>query len=143
MENRRHFLKVIGATALGGLGACGEEGGAAEARGPVPAGAVADYPVGALRPLADHPVAVGRDEAGFFALSTICTHQQCDMRGEGSVNEKGLSCGCHGSQFDRNGAVLPGSVARAPLRHFRVSVSGGALTVFGGEDVPPATRVQA
>lgn len=141
MENRRHFLKVLGATALGGVAGCGDEGGAAEASGPIAAGKSADYAVGSLRGHPDQPIAVGRDEAGFYALTTICTHQQCDMRKDGSVNEKGLSCDCHGSQFDRGGGVLPGSVARTPLRHFRVGIADGDVTVFAGEDVPATTRL--
>lgn len=140
MENRRRFLKVFGASALGSLVACGDPTGAEEASGPIPAGSVNDHPVGSLHPLPDHPLAVGRDEGGLYALSTICTHQQCDMRKDGRVNEKGLSCSCHGSEFDRNGAVLPGSIARTSLRHYRVSVEGGSVTVFAGEDVPPETR---
>jgi nitrite reductase/ring-hydroxylating ferredoxin subunit len=143
MENRRYFLKVLGATALGGLAGCGEEGGVGEASGPVAAGKVDDYAVGSLRAHPDQPIAVGRDDAGFYALTTICTHAQCDMRKDGSVNEKGLSCSCHGSQFDRTGVVQPGSVARASLRHYRVGITDGAITVFAGEDVAASTRLPA
>lgn len=139
MENRRRFLTVLGAAALGGAGACSDDTGAPEASGPVAAGPVSDYPLGSLRALADHPLAVGRDAGGLYALSTICTHQQCDMRKEGSVNEKGLSCNCHASDFDRNGAVLGGPASR-PLRHYRVQVEAGSVTVFAGLDVPPAER---
>ncbi|MCS6901106.1 MAG: Rieske (2Fe-2S) protein [Myxococcales bacterium] len=141
MENRRHVLKVLGAATLGGFAGCNGEEGVSEASGPIAAGQVSDYIIGTLRALPNHPVAVGRDEDGFYAMTTICTHQQCDMRKDGSVTSNGLSCSCHGSQFDRNGVVLPGSAARTSLRHYRVGISDGALTVFAGEDVPASTRI--
>ena len=52
-------------------------------------------------------VAVSRDERGtVHALSAACTHLGCDVEWNGS--EETWDCPCHGSRFDRLGAVLQG-----------------------------------
>lgn len=37
----------------------------------------------------------------FFAVSTVCTHQQCETNITGGI----LECPCHGSRFDADGRV--------------------------------------
>ena len=143
MRDRRQFLKILtGAAAASALGpACGTNEGVAEAKGPVPAGNIRDLPVGALTAVSGEPVAIARDKRGVYALSTVCTHRQCNMENDGNVSEKGLSCGCHGSQFDRDGAVVNGP-ALSPLRHYRVTLNpDGSLVIDAGDEVAPEVRV--
>ncbi len=61
----------------------------------------------------------------YAALSSVCTHLQCTVNIEGAE----LRCPCHGSTFDRGGAVLQGP-AMQPLRRFPVTVSSeGELVI--------------
>ncbi|GAC1570815.1 MAG: hypothetical protein NVS3B20_23680 [Polyangiales bacterium] len=143
MSNRRRFLQVTGAVSLAAIGAtpgCGSSAGQSSARGPIAAGKVKDVPPNSLAPVADQPVALGRDAGGLYALTTICTHEQCNMRSDGAISTSGLTCSCHNSTFDRNGAVT-GGPARGPLEHYRVDVaSDGSITIQAGDIVTAATR---
>lgn len=143
MTTRRVFLQMSALGAGCALSiACGDDGGASEATGPHAAGTVADLPVGSLKGLSGVPLAIGRDAGGVYALTTICTHQQCDMNGgDGSVDASGLRCNCHSSSFDVLGARRSGP-ANAPLRHFRVTAdAAGALTIDAGEVVAADVRL--
>jgi Rieske Fe-S protein len=60
----------------------------------------------------------------YAAVSSVCTHLQCTVNIEGTE----LRCPCHGSTFDRSGAVVQGPAMR-PLRRFPVTVSDGALVI--------------
>jgi Rieske Fe-S protein len=136
--SRREVVKLaLGLGLLTGVG-CGD--GSQGSPSTIGAGTVAAYPVGSLKGLANWAVYVGRDGAGLYAMSSICTHQGCDMGG--STNGTGPYCGCHGSQFDANGNVVYGP-ARSSLVHFPVTVdhATGAVTVDGTQVVSQATRV--
>jgi len=78
------------------------------------------------------------DAAGIYALTSICTHRGCSVR----WNEVGFVCPCHGSEYDRLGAVTHGP-ARLPLRHLAVQEvePGGPLLVDPATTVPPGTRL--
>jgi Rieske Fe-S protein len=56
----------------------------------------------------------------FSVLSPICTHRGCTVDVQGTR----LVCPCHGSTFDRTGAVLEGP-ADSPLRRFDARVERG------------------
>lgn len=84
---------------------------------------------GSLRVLPDgqaEPVYVLADgDGGFTALSPVCTHLGCTVEIEGAR----LVCPCHGSTYDRAGAVLQGPAERA-LARYRTHLSpGGVLTI--------------
>jgi nitrite reductase/ring-hydroxylating ferredoxin subunit len=107
----------------------------------IPAGAAADVAPGSLRVVDGTSAAVGRDSAGIYALSLVCTHQRCDIADSGSVSAAGIRCSCHGATFDVTGRVT-GGPARSTLAHLAVTVdASGALTVHGEEVVPAATRL--
>ena len=53
------------------------------------------------------------DDGTYSAVSPICTHQGCTVE----FAPDRLSCPCHGSEYDRTGAVLRGPT-RAPLDRF-------------------------
>ena len=71
---------------------------------------------------------VARTGAGSFtALSTICTHQQCNVT---NVSGSLFVCPCHGSEYDTSGAVVRGP-APSPLRSFTTSFADPLLTING------------
>lgn len=145
MSDRRHFLKMLSTAAVGLAAepiiiACGGgAGGQSEAKGSIPAGNVSEVTKGDPVVL-DQPVVVVLDSNGLYAMSTICTHQQCDMRNDGNISRSGLDCYCHGSMFSINGAVEQGPAAR-PLRHYAVEIDmDGNITVQADQVVAASER---
>jgi Rieske Fe-S protein len=134
---RRRFLAFAGGAALCG---CTSAVGPLQF-GDTAAGTVSSLPVGSLRALPSAPACIGRDANGVYAMTLTCTHAGCDMGQSGSVTPQGLFCGCHGSEFDANGAVVRGP-ATQPLDHLAVSVdSAGNLTVHGNQVVGADQRL--
>jgi len=66
---------------------------------------------------------IGSAEAP-VALSLACTHLGCRVAGAPG----GFACPCHGSRFDRRGAVLEGPATR-PLPRLPFEVRGERLIV--------------
>ena len=58
------------------------------------------------------------------ARGTTCTHLGCQVRPGGEF----LVCPCHGSTFDRQGAVVRGPAQR-PLTSYPVAVSEDRITI--------------
>jgi nitrite reductase/ring-hydroxylating ferredoxin subunit len=143
LTTRRHFLKLLGSTAAASCLAieCGSSPeGASPASGPVAAGNINSVPVGYLSFVGGKPVVLGRDANGLYALSAICTHQQCDMSRDGSISGDGIVCACHGSHFSATGAAESGP-AHSPLDHYAVELAAnGSITVHAGVIVSAATR---
>jgi Rieske Fe-S protein len=61
----------------------------------------------------------------YIALSPICTHLGCTV----DVERDRLICPCHGSTYDRAGAVLKGPAERA-LTRFPTQVTGDGVLVI-------------
>lgn len=137
---RRSILKGGAATSLLLVLPVGCNNSVSPPGGPVPGGNVSETAVGALRVLAGEVVVLGRDATGLYAMSASCTHAGCLISVAGAPNQESLSCPCHGSQFDANGAVTRGP-AGAPLQHYQVDVaSDGTITIHGDEPVSAETR---
>jgi Rieske Fe-S protein len=86
-------------------------------------------------------IAVGLDGGGLYAMSAICTHAGCVLDDGSQTISAGLTCPCHGSTFNGNGAVTAGP-ARAPLQHYQVTVAAdGSITVDGSKPVSANVRV--
>lgn len=68
-------------------------------------------------------------DTSYTVLSSICTHLKCTVNMEGQR----FVCPCHGSTYDRSGAVLVGP-AEKPLPRYPATVTrGGALVIdLGG-----------
>jgi Rieske Fe-S protein len=62
----------------------------------------------------------------FSALTSVCTHSQCDRNWTFGSNV--FTCTCHGSRFNTEGAVLTGPANR-PLRSYATSLNNRTLTV--------------
>ena len=109
--------------------------------GDLAAGNVSSLPVGGLNALPNQSVAIGRDAMGVYALTLICTHQGCTAAPATTNGVRQINCPCHGSQFDRNGAVVRGPAAR-PLVHFSVTIdAAGNIVVHSNTQVGAAVRV--
>jgi cytochrome b6-f complex iron-sulfur subunit len=86
-----------------------------------------------------HSVAIFRDDDGVYAISTICTHLGCIVKG----TAEGFSCPCHGSLFAPDGSVVKGPAPRA-LPWFQVADGGGGTYIVDeGATVPAGTKVKA
>jgi Rieske Fe-S protein len=81
-------------------------------------------------------VAIFRDSAGVWAVSTICTHLGCIVK----TAPDGFECPCHGSRFTSDGSVTKGPAPRA-LDWLQVTTAGGIAVVDEGALVPPGTKV--
>ena len=104
-------------------------------------GNVSGIAVGTLNAIPGKTVAIGRDSMGLYAITLVCTHQGCTAAPAGATGARQVNCPCHGSQFDRNGAVIRGPAAR-PLVHFAVTVdAAGNVVVRNGSQVAATVRV--
>ena len=72
--------------------------------------------------LVDHP-----SNNVFNALSSICTHQACNIDSFDSGKEQ-FVCPCHGSRFDVTGNVVQGP-AGSPLPKYTTQIEGDQLTI--------------
>lgn len=152
--NRRRFLGMVGMgsalVVVAGAPGCGT--GFTMSVDPFSGGAVADHPVGTYKLYSTQGVIVGRDAAGLFAFSAVCTHEGTEI----GFQSTGPACapavaGCsqsttavfvcpnHGARYDGNGVVTLGP-ATANLQHFGVTVAAGAITVSPATAVAASTR---
>jgi cytochrome b6-f complex iron-sulfur subunit len=141
--NRRELLQVMGSSAgalllTAALPGCSPPTGSPPS-GPVSAMNLSDFKMNSLQVLSSN-VAVGLDSKGLYAMSAVCTHAGCVLEDNPETIAAGLSCPCHGSTFDGNGAVTRGP-ARSPLQHYQVTVaSDGSITVDGSKPVAANVR---
>lgn len=87
--------------------------------------AITDVPVNGALIFSNERIAVLRDVKGFYGLSLVCTHLGCTV----VVSEDALSCPCHGSLFDRQGAVVKGPADKA-LKRLELIENNGVLEIF-------------
>lgn len=65
----------------------------------------------------------------FNALTSVCTHSQCDRNWTFANNV--FTCTCHGSRFNTDGTVVNGPANR-PLENFPTTLDNNTLTVNFG-----------
>src|SRR5688572_17445676 len=74
-------------------------------------------------------IAVANADGRFFAFDDTCTHEQCSLAAEGTLDGTVVTCGCHGAQFDvTTGAVLA-PPAPEPVKVYPLHVDHGSLVV--------------
>jgi 3-phenylpropionate/trans-cinnamate dioxygenase ferredoxin component len=74
-------------------------------------------------------IAVANADGRFFAIDDTCTHEQCSLADEGTLEGTVVTCGCHGAQFDvTTGAVLA-PPALEPVKAYPLHVDQGNLVV--------------
>ncbi|MBU1451007.1 MAG: ubiquinol-cytochrome c reductase iron-sulfur subunit [Proteobacteria bacterium] len=133
------WLALVGAVGLG-LGAVlrlVSSGGGPAQPGPVELGPAQGLDVGQA---SDHgPVALVRDQGGYFALSLVCPHLGC--RPSWQQAQGRFLCPCHGSSFALDGQRLSGPAPKG-LSHVALKITGGKLVAYPGQQVDPATRLE-
>lgn len=147
---RRTFLCVLGAAGVA-VG-CGGDPVVAE---PFSGGAVTDHAVGVWKLFLAQKVILGRDARGYFAYSTVCTHQGTEIEfrestacatptGCTAISTTGNTrCPNHLTPFDGNGVPTTQGYTSVTLPHYRVSITGGQITVHPDTTVAESVRVTA
>ena len=133
-HSRRDFLKLCTSYLLGATGAL-VAGGVLRflsyetepaSKRQFNLGAPSQYAAGSRTLLRDVPVLLVRSNAGFTALSLVCTHLGCTVE----ARPDGFACPCHGSRYDGQGQVLRGPAGRA-LRRLRLETNpDGDLVLY-------------
>ena len=83
----------------------------------------------ALFEVAGRRIAVANANGRFFAIDDTCTHEQCSLAEEGTLEGTVVTCGCHGAQFDvTTGAVLA-PPAPEPVTAYRLRVDNDDLVL--------------
>ena len=133
-EARREFLAVLGAGAMA-VATLGTTVTAIRYLWPevlfeqetrFAVGRAEEIAEGTVLVLPEQKVFVVHAAAGFYALSSTCTHLGCMTRYEKENNR--VFCPCHGSQFAIDGHVTGGPAPR-PLRRLELVVERGSLVV--------------
>lgn len=89
----------------------------------IDAGELVAFEVDGLR------IAVANADGHFFAIDDTCTHEQCSLAAEGTLDGTVVTCGCHGAQFDvTTGAVLAPPAIK-PVRAYPLRVDQGNVVV--------------
>ena len=74
-------------------------------------------------------IAVANADGRFFAIDDTCTHEQCSLTEEGTLEGTVVTCTCHGSQFDvTNGQVLA-PPAVDPVKSYPLRIEQDALVI--------------
>jgi len=99
----------------------------------------ARFAVGSVERIDEGNFYLFRDETGFHAISSVCTHLGCIVS---HSEEEGFACPCHGSKFTQQGAVI-GGPAPAALPWLEIVLSpDGQLQVNAESTVTPGTRFE-
>jgi len=94
------------------------------------------FAVGTETAFSDKNLVLFRDDEGFYAITSTCTHLGCTV----ARTKEGFACPCHGSRFDSRGRVVGGPAPR-PLPWLEVSRSAnGDLVVNADNEVAEGTR---
>jgi nitrite reductase/ring-hydroxylating ferredoxin subunit len=74
-------------------------------------------------------IAVANANGRYYAIDEICTHEQCSLVEEGTLEGTVLTCGCHGAQFDVTSGEVLAPPAFEPLKVYPLRVSDDDLIV--------------
>lgn len=77
----------------------------------------------------DRRIAVANASGQYYAIAEMCTHEQCSLVEEGTLDGTVLTCGCHGAQFDVTTGQVLAPPALEPLEVYALEVSGDDLIV--------------
>jgi Rieske Fe-S protein len=112
--------------------ACSSDDGGSQDQGSAPAQdatvAASDVPVGSGTVIDDSYVVTQPKKGEFFAFTSVCTHQGCQVK---QVTAEAIICPCHGSEFSVSSGEVINGPAEEPLQSYEVSEEDGTLTVKG------------
>jgi 3-phenylpropionate/trans-cinnamate dioxygenase ferredoxin subunit len=74
-------------------------------------------------------IAVANANGRFFAIDDTCTHEQCSLTEEGSLDGTVVTCGCHGAQFDVTTGQVLAPPALEPLKSYPLRVEQGIIQI--------------
>jgi 3-phenylpropionate/trans-cinnamate dioxygenase ferredoxin subunit len=91
----------------------------------------ADIKPGELAPfeVAGRRIAVANADGRFFAIDDTCTHEQCSLAEEGTLEGTVVTCGCHGAQFDVSTGAVLAPPAPEPVKAYPVRVDHDDLVL--------------
>ena len=73
-------------------------------------------------------ISIARIEDEFFAITDICTHDECSLAG-GQVEGEEIICPCHGARFNiKSGQVLSLPAIRS-LNTYKLKIEGSDILV--------------
>jgi nitrite reductase/ring-hydroxylating ferredoxin subunit len=74
-------------------------------------------------------VAVANANGRFFAIDDTCTHEQCSLSDEGTLEGTVVTCGCHGAQFDVATGQVLAPPAIEPVKAYPLRVDQDDLVI--------------
>jgi 3-phenylpropionate/trans-cinnamate dioxygenase ferredoxin subunit len=74
-------------------------------------------------------IAVANVDGRLFAIDELCTHEQCSLVEEGTLEGPVVTCGCHGAQFDVTTGKVLAPPALEPLRAYPLRLEQGDIVV--------------
>jgi nitrite reductase/ring-hydroxylating ferredoxin subunit len=74
-------------------------------------------------------IAVANVDGRLFAIDEMCTHEQCSLVDEGTLEGPVVTCGCHGARFDVTTGEVLAPPALEPLRVYPLRMEQGDIVV--------------
>ena len=74
-------------------------------------------------------IAIANANGRFFAIDDTCTHEQCSLTEEGTLEGTVVTCGCHGAQFDVTTGQVLAPPAPEPLNAYPLRVDQGVVVI--------------
>ncbi len=102
------------------------------------AGPADEYPADSVTYFPDQRVYIVRSAGGVYAVSAVCTHLGCITQWKPDLDL--IACPCHGSRFNKNGAVVQGPAPR-PLQHYAVRLAPDGSLLVDKLDVVPQSQI--
>jgi nitrite reductase/ring-hydroxylating ferredoxin subunit len=74
-------------------------------------------------------IAIANADGRFFAIDDTCTHEQCSLADDGTLDGTVVTCGCHGAQFDVTTGAVRAPPAPEPVKAYPLRVEHGQLVI--------------
>jgi 3-phenylpropionate/trans-cinnamate dioxygenase ferredoxin subunit len=74
-------------------------------------------------------IAVANADGRLFAIDELCTHEECSLADEGTLEGTVVTCGCHGAQFDVSTGQVVAPPAFESLKVYPLRVTGDDIVI--------------